>query len=312
MEEKVYVDVICGVKVSKHPPLGRGKWMQGEYLDSLPVEESNAIREVMWGGVRVEKMRKTRQAQWDNTTYEEKQVQLALSFHSDKAKRKSAESREGYWDTLSEEEKIERGRKVSECLARFWASERGEALRDELSRKQSEHIASLTPEKQRERMENSLWKGYNEGKRREGTGERISAGLRLFWAGLTEEEKRERLRRGIHSDEAILKKNLTLASSPTIPEFIVGIMLERHEPGRWYYNGDGRGGFIFRGKVPDFVDREGKRIVEVFGDYWHSSEEEEQKINHYAQFGYKCIVIWEADAYSEDAVVSKLASGWGR
>lgn len=49
---------------------------------------------------------------------------------------------------------------------------------------------------------------------------------------------------------------------------------------------------------PDFVNVNGqKKILEVFGDYWHNLEgrveKDKKKIKIYKKYGYDCLVIWE-------------------
>lgn len=48
-------------------------------------------------------------------------------------------------------------------------------------------------------------------------------------------------------------------------------------------------------KIPDFVDVEGRRLVEVWGDYWHRGEDPEVLIEWYRQVGWDCKVIWERE-----------------
>lgn len=50
-----------------------------------------------------------------------------------------------------------------------------------------------------------------------------------------------------------------------------------------------------KGMVPDFVDREGKRVFEFFGDFWHAPEDEAETIRRYAERGWTCTVLWEHD-----------------
>jgi len=65
-------------------------------------------------------------------------------------------------------------------------------------------------------------------------------------------------------------------------------------PNEWKYAGDGS--LIIRGKCPDFVNVNGRKlIIEVFGDYWHSEERVgknskehmQDRINIFSVVGYK-------------------------
>jgi G:T-mismatch repair DNA endonuclease (very short patch repair protein) len=54
-----------------------------------------------------------------------------------------------------------------------------------------------------------------------------------------------------------------------------------------------------KAKNPDFVVRpyRERKVIEVFGDYWHQIEEEPDLIARYAEAGYRCLIIWEHEIY---------------
>jgi len=90
---------------------------------------------------------------------------------------------------------------------------------------------------------------------------------------------------------------------PTRPEGILQELLESVLPGYYVYTGDGIiRKFYFNGMTPDFTSCDGqKKVIEVFGDYWHGKlvtgkepqESAQQRINKFAVFGFDCLVIWE-------------------
>jgi len=55
------------------------------------------------------------------------------------------------------------------------------------------------------------------------------------------------------------------------------------------------------GKNPDFINKSKRKIIELFGDYWHSEEltghstviEETERMIHFNNSGYKTLIIWE-------------------
>jgi G:T-mismatch repair DNA endonuclease (very short patch repair protein) len=72
------------------------------------------------------------------------------------------------------------------------------------------------------------------------------------------------------------------------------------------YKHTGNGGFYIRSRGrarnPDYVDRANKRVLEVFGTYWHRDmplpdgqkhETPEEMIAWYKYAGWDCIIIWE-------------------
>lgn len=84
-------------------------------------------------------------------------------------------------------------------------------------------------------------------------------------------------------------------------------------PNEYKYVGDGQ--FFLAGKCPDFININGqKKIIELFGDFWHSKEitgrdrekEEQQRINLFAKYGYKTLIIWERELKNLEKVKQKI------
>ena len=56
----------------------------------------------------------------------------------------------------------------------------------------------------------------------------------------------------------------------------------------------GHGEFIIAGKCPDFVNINGqKKIIELYGDYWHDGDNPQDRIDLFAKYGYNTLVVWE-------------------
>lgn len=93
-----------------------------------------------------------------------------------------------------------------------------------------------------------------------------------------------------------------LEIKPTKPERRLKNKLNHLFPREYKYVGNGN---IFIGrKCPDFININGqKKIIELFGTYWHSKEvigrtkkqEENQRIKHFAKYGYKTLIVWEKE-----------------
>ncbi len=70
----------------------------------------------------------------------------------------------------------------------------------------------------------------------------------------------------------------------------------------------------FRGKRPDFINVEKKKIIELFGLYWHSREKtgEEKKEHeleikkHYSNLNWDCFVIWEDELKNIENLIKKV------
>jgi very-short-patch-repair endonuclease len=85
------------------------------------------------------------------------------------------------------------------------------------------------------------------------------------------------------------------------------VFLGRNFPNEWRYVGNGS--FILGGKCPDFVNVNGrKQIIEIFGDYWHQGENEDDRIKVFAEFGYDTLVLWESEikSASEEELAARV------
>jgi hypothetical protein len=81
---------------------------------------------------------------------------------------------------------------------------------------------------------------------------------------------------------------------PNKKEAQLMILLNDLFPHDYKYTGDGK--IIIGGKCPDFTNVNGqKKLVELFGDYWHKGEDPSDRINHFLRYGYYTLVIWERE-----------------
>lgn len=48
-----------------------------------------------------------------------------------------------------------------------------------------------------------------------------------------------------------------------------------------------------RHRNPDFVDLNQKKIIEVFGRYWHKNDDPVKIVREYQEAGWKCLIIWD-------------------
>ena len=120
----------------------------------------------------------------------------------------------------------------------------------------------------------------------------------------------------MHSQRMIVKwqdsryRNLVIHNTikgshikPTAPERrIIDIIKSYSLP--FKYNGDK--GIPIAGKCPDFISNNGQEcIVEIFGDYWHEGENEQELIEIYAKCNYRTLILWESEMkeYSDDYIM---------
>jgi len=82
-------------------------------------------------------------------------------------------------------------------------------------------------------------------------------------------------------------------------------LLDKHFPNKWGFVGDGQ--LIIGGKCPDFANMNGRKsLIELFGLYWHKDENPQGRIDHYSNYGYTCMVIWEDELNGEEQLIQKI------
>lgn len=69
----------------------------------------------------------------------------------------------------------------------------------------------------------------------------------------------------------------------------------------------GHGEFILAGKCPDFVNINGqKKIIELYGDWWHRNNNPQDRIDLFAKYGYDTLVVWEHELNDIEALKIRL------
>ncbi len=101
---------------------------------------------------------------------------------------------------------------------------------------------------------------------------------------------------------------------PTRPEKVVmKIIKDLNIP--FEYNGDFSKKIVVGGRIPDFVDVNRKKIIEVFGEYWHDKKlnkslsnrrGEKRTVEDYKKQGYLCLVIWQKELKKISEVIKKV------
>ena len=84
---------------------------------------------------------------------------------------------------------------------------------------------------------------------------------------------------------------------PNKLELRVQRWLNKMFPNEYKYVGDFQ--TFIGGKCPDFMNVNGqKKLIEVFGDYWHQDDDPQKRIDHFSEYGFKTLVLWESDINS--------------
>jgi len=82
-------------------------------------------------------------------------------------------------------------------------------------------------------------------------------------------------------------------------------ILQNLFPNEYKYVGDFS--FVLGGKNPDFMNVNGqKKLIELFGDYWHKGEDPQIRIDFFKQFGFDTLVVWEHEFTDEKSLELKL------
>lgn len=109
----------------------------------------------------------------------------------------------------------------------------------------------------------------------------------------------------LHREKVFKKMSLTMKIRPNKPETIVLNILTDLYPSEWKYTGDFS--FMINGKNPDFTNINGqKKLIELFGDYWHKGENPQDRIDTFKPFGYDTLVIWESELKDINKVKNKI------
>ena len=81
---------------------------------------------------------------------------------------------------------------------------------------------------------------------------------------------------------------------PNKPEIKLSNLLNKLFPNEYKYVGDFQ--FFLGGKNPDFMNVNGqKKLIELYGDYWHRNADPQNRIDHFKQYGFDTLVIWEQE-----------------
>jgi len=105
----------------------------------------------------------------------------------------------------------------------------------------------------------------------------------------------------------IMMKNVGMR--PNKKELLLSQILNELFPNEYKYVGDGQ--FWIENFNPDFINVNGqKKIIEFFGNYWHSKKEDIEKdkkrIETFKKYGYKTLIIWENELNNLDKLKEKI------
>jgi len=59
-------------------------------------------------------------------------------------------------------------------------------------------------------------------------------------------------------------------------------------------------------KFPDFIDEVNRRIIEVWGDFYHRGQNPQDRIDYFKQYGWNTVVVWTSEFKDRDVLKEKL------
>ena len=136
-----------------------------------------------------------------------------------------------------------------------------------------------------------------------------NSSLKLAWKDNDKRIEKMKIK-GIErfKDPTFLEKyKKSINRKPTTPERkMIKIIKKYNLP----FNYVGNGKVWYNGFNPDFLSKNPKHIIEIYGDYWHNLPKDKEKhirrMNAYTSLGYKPLVIWESELKNKNKVIRKI------
>lgn len=89
-------------------------------------------------------------------------------------------------------------------------------------------------------------------------------------------------------------------------EMEMDTFLNAEFPDEFKYVGDGK--ISIEGKIPDWINKDGYKIIELYGNHWHTLKEAEKRIKFFEKHGYKTLIIWASEFYHNKYIVKNKIS----
>lgn len=108
--------------------------------------------------------------------------------------------------------------------------------------------------------------------------------------------------------DTLFIKNQQIGRSimPNKKELILLNLLNKLFNNKWKYTGDFS--FCINGKCPDYTHNTEKKLIELYGDYWHQGQNPQYRIDFFKKEGYETLVIWEHELKDMNKVKERLFS----
>ncbi len=99
------------------------------------------------------------------------------------------------------------------------------------------------------------------------------------------------------------KKHLHI-NSPNRLEIVLDKIIQEIKP--FSYKFTGNGSVSIDGKVPDFLYSEKKKIIELYGENWHSDIQAFERVEHFRRNGYNTLIVWSKELKNIEVLKLKI------
>lgn len=125
------------------------------------------------------------------------------------------------------------------------------------------------------------------------------------WHGFTSSQMKDLWKNKEYREYTLKKTREALNLKPNKAELKLFSVIEKICPNEYAFVGDGT--FTIRGYCPDFLNINGqKKLIELFGDYWHRNDDEGNRIFLFRLFGYDTLVVWEKELKDLESLKRKI------
>lgn len=139
--------------------------------------------------------------------------------------------------------------------------------------------------------------------------EEVRAKIKIATQGINKGVKRPELTRRNLDPEFQRKCRRNIR--PNKPETVlINLIKKNNLP--FNYVGDGKIWFKGQNTIfnPDFLSKNPRHIIEMYGDYWHNLPKakirDKERVKTYKKFGYKTLIIWEHELKSPNQVLNRI------
>lgn len=122
----------------------------------------------------------------------------------------------------------------------------------------------------------------------------------------------QKMKNNWKDSEFVSKVLSSCGKSPNRLEMEFEGFLQTNFPDELVFSGDGSFWITYKKKHynPDYINIKRKKIIELFGDHWHTIGEADIRARVFLERGYSCLIIWESSYKNNRKAVLKNISAF--